>query len=113
MILRSQRQIPRHHSFCHLWSETLQAPGIGTLKRQSTNIWATQNKVHYSYSWPREKTGSVKNAMLTKTIATYDPLRKLMKSAMGSMSTCNVVKGFRKVGTRLFILAPPPNANCP
>ena len=104
---------PPPPQLCHLWSETLQAPGIGTLKRQSTNIWATQNKVHYSYSWPREKTGSVKNAMLTKTIATYDPLRKLMKSAMGSMSTCNVVKGFCKVGTRLFIWAPPPNANCP
>ena len=29
---------PPPPQLCHLWSETLQAPGIGTLKRQSTNI---------------------------------------------------------------------------
>ena len=97
----------------HLWGETLQAPEIGTLKRQSTDIWTTQYKVYNFYSWPREKTGRVKNAMFTKTIATYDPLRKIMKSAIGSISPCNVVKRFCKVGTRHFIWAPPPNANCP
>ena len=98
---------------CHLWSRTFQAPGIGTLRKQSVNSWTTSNKVHFTYSWPREQKGTVKNAMFTKMIATYDSSKKLMNTAMSSMVACNIAKGSCKVGSRVFIWAPPPNFNCP
>ena len=43
--------------------------------------------------------------MLIKGIATYDPI--------SPMSGCSIVKGSCKVGTRIFILAPRPKADCP
>ena len=105
--------VPPPPQLCHLWSRTFQAPGIGTLRKQSVNSWTTSNKVHFTYSWPREQKGTVKNAMLTKIIATYDSSKKLMNTAMSSMVACNIAKGSCKVGSRVFIWTPPPNFNCP
>ena len=75
-------------------------------------MWKTRNKVHYQYSWPHEQKGLVNNAILTKIIAIYDPIKKRMNSAMSSTSVCEISKRSCKIGSRLFMWTPPPKIDC-
>ena len=111
LLYFSRSTSPPH--LCHFWSRTFQATGIGPLIKHTTNMWTTRNKVHYQYSWPHEQNGLVNNAMLTKIIAIYDPIKKRINSAMSSMSVCKINKGSCKVGSRPFIWTPPPKIDCP
>ena len=111
-LLYFSRSTSPPHLF-HFWSRAFQATGIGPLIKHATNMWTTRNKVHYQCSWPHEQKGLVNNAMLTKIIAIYDPIKKRMNSAMSSMSVCKINKGSCKVGSRLFMWTPPPKIDCP
>ena len=65
------------------------------------------------YVWPTSNKESVNNAVVTKTTAIYNHLRKQIVSSVYSLAQCQIKQGFCRTGTKVHFWIVPRSLNCP
>nr|CAB3263324.1 uncharacterized protein LOC108950678 [Phallusia mammillata] len=100
-------------SVCEQWSRTHKTSSMGDLVPLTKSSWSTRNKLEIKYHWPTSAQGSVRNAILTESVVLYDHINKVMKSALGILSNCNIHRGACTVGTRSYVWSVPDRIDCP
>ena len=98
---------------CFDWQRTRETKCCGRLSQQNSVTWATANFPTLKYVWPTSNKESVNNAVVTKTTAIYNHLRKQIVSSVYSLAQCQIKQGFCRTGTKIHFWIVPRSLNCP
>ena len=95
------------------WQRTRETKCCGRLSQQNSATWASDNSPTLKYVWPTSHKETANNAVVTRTTAIYNHLRKQLISPVYSLTKCEIQKGFCRTGTKIHFWAVPRALNCP
>ena len=98
---------------CSIRARELKNGCCGTLQKKSVLIWPTTNSPAVKYVWPTSHQESVTNAVVLRSTAVCNHLKKQLSSSLYQLSKCNVKKGACVTGNRLHFWGGTPKIRMP
>ena len=98
---------------CSIWARELKSGCCGTLEKKSDHIWSTINAPAVKYVWPTSHEESVTNAVVLRSTAVYDHLKKQLSSSLYQLGNCDIKKGSCVAGNRVHFWDVPKRLECP
>ena len=98
---------------CSIWARELKSGCCGTLEKKSDHIWSTINTPAVKDVWPTSHEESVTNAVVLRSTAVYDHLKKQLSSSLYQLGNCDIKKGSCVAGNRVHFWDVPKRLECP
>ena len=99
--------------FCQEWVQAKTADVVGDFSLTDDQVWATDNHPKLVFKWPTSMEGQVFNGFIQETKIFYDHTKNVLTGPVPSIATCNVHKGFCKLGSEILIWNTPNLIDCP
>ena len=99
-------------AICSTWARELKSVCCRTLEKKSDHIWSTTNSPAVKYVWPTFHKESVTNAVVLRSTAVYDHLKKQLSSSLYQLGNCDIKKGSCVAGNRVHFWDVPKRLEC-
>ena len=86
---------------------------LRNLRKKSDHIWSTINSPAVKYVWATSHEESVTNAVVLRSTAVYDHLKKQLSSSLYQLGNCDIKKGSCVAGNKVHFWDVPKKLKCP
>ena len=100
-------------AICSFWARELKSGCCRTLEKKSGHIWYTINSPAVKYVWPTSHKESVTNAVVLRSTAVYDHLKKQLSSSLYQLGNRDIKKGSCVASNRVHFWDVPRRLECP
>ena len=105
--------LPPSVQACSEWQCTRETKCCDCLSQQNSVTWASNNSPTLKYVWLTSHKEMANNAIVTRTTAIYNHLRKQIISPMYALTHCETQKGFCRTGNKTHFWTVPRLLNRP